>query len=323
MLEKITLPGTELRVSSLCLGTNMFGSALEPEQAAAILETFFAAGGNFIDTAHSYGDWVPGIPLAASERSLRTLLAGRPRTSYVLATKGCEFDYRKGDFALRVTPELLQSDLADSLETLGVDCIDLYWLHRDDPSRPVGVIVDALIAAQQAGRIRHFGCSNWSVARIQEAQRYAAGLGHPGFVACQPMWGLAVPDREAMQRFAPGGYYEDGYHELHAAGMPMIPYSGQSRGVFSKLAERREAAITEDVKALYCTDTNRRKLVVLRELAQRHGTSINAVVLAYLCSQPLTTIPIIGASSARQLQESIAAAALRLDAAELAALRTA
>lgn len=323
MLEKITLPGTQLVVSSLCLGTNMFGSALEPERAAAILEAFFAAGGNFIDTAHSYGDWVPGIPLAASERSLRTLLAARPRASYVLATKGCEFDYRKGDFALRVTPELLQSDLAGSLETLGVDCIDLYWLHRDDPSRPVGVIVDALIAEQQAGRIRHFGCSNWSVARIKEAQRYAAGLGHPGFVACQPMWGLAVPDREAMQRFAPGGYYEDGYHELHAAGMPMIPYSGQSRGVFSKLAERREAAITEDVKALYCTDANRRKLVVLRELAKRHGTSINAVVLAYLCSQPLTTIPIIGASSARQLQESIAAAALRLDAAELAALRAA
>lgn len=323
MLEQFTLPGTQLAVSSLCLGTNMFGSALEPDQAAAILEAFFAAGGNFIDTAHSYGDWVPGIPLAASERSLRTLLAARPRASYVLATKGCEFDYRKGDFALRVTPELLQSDLAGSLETLGVDCIDLYWLHRDDPSRPVGVIVDALIAEQQAGRIRHFGCSNWSVARIKEAQRYAAGLGHPGFVACQPMWGLAVPDREAMQRFAPGGYYEDGYHELHAAGMPMIPYSGQSRGVFSKLAERREAAITEDVKALYCTDANRRKLVVLRELAKRHGTSINAVVLAYLCSQPLTTIPIIGASSARQLQESIAAAALRLDAAELAALRAA
>ena len=88
MLEKITLPGTQLAVSSLCLGTNMFGSALEPERAAAILETFFAAGGTFIDTAHSYGDWVPGIPPAASERSLRTLLAGRARSSYVLATKG-------------------------------------------------------------------------------------------------------------------------------------------------------------------------------------------------------------------------------------------
>ena len=137
------------------------------------------------------------------------------------------------------------------------------------------------------------------------------------------MWGLAVPDREAMMRFAPGGYYEDGYQELHAAGMPMIPYSGQSRGVFSKLAEGREDAISGDVKALYCTDTNRHKLGPVRELAERHGVSVNSIVLAYLCSQPLTTIPIIGASSVRQLQESIAAAALRLDAAELAVLREA
>ncbi|MCG3170096.1 MAG: Aldo-keto reductase IolS [Pseudomonadales bacterium] len=323
MLQKITLPGTPLAVSRLCLGTNMFGSALERERAAQILDAFFAGGGNFIDTAHSYGDWVPGIPNAASERTLGALLAGRPRTSYVLATKGCEFDYRKGDYALRVTPECLRRDLGGSLEALGIDRIDLYWLHRDDPSRPVGAIVDALIAEQQAGRIGCFGCSNWSVPRIMEAQRYAAGIGHAGFVACQPMWGLAVPDREAMLRFAPGGYYEDGYRELHVAGMPMIPYSGQSRGVFSKLAEGREDALGEDVKALYCSETNRRKLPVLRELAVRHGTSVNAVVLAYLCSQPLVTIPIIGASSAAQLGDSIAAAALRLDATELDALREA
>lgn len=323
MLERITLPGTELSLSRLCLGTNMFGTALDDGRAAGILDAFLDAGGNFIDTAHSYGDWVPGAPDAASEHALGRLLAKRPRTSYVLATKGCEFDYRKGDFALRVTPEDLRRDLHGSLEALGIDCIDLYWLHRDDPSRPVGVIVDALIAEQQAGRIRHFGCSNWSVERIREAQRHAAGIGHAGFVACQPMWGLAEPDREAMQRYAPGGYYEDGYRELHAAGLPMIPYSGQSRGVFTKLAEGREDAIGDDVKALYCTDTNRRKLAVVRELAQRHGVSINTVVLAYLLNQPLPTIPIIGASSVAQLRESIAACALRLDAAELALLHDA
>ncbi len=323
MLKKITLNKTSLNVSQLCLGTNMFGSALNDEAAGKILDVFFANGGNFIDTAHSYGDWVPGIANAASERTLGALLAGRPRASYVLATKGCEFDYRKGDFALRVTPDALRHDLDGSLAALGIDCIDLYWLHRDDPSRPVGAIVDALIAEQQAGRIRYFGCSNWSVERILEAQRYAAASGHAGFAACQPMWGLAVPDRDAMLRYAPGGYYEDGYRALHAAGLPMIPYSGQSRGVFAKLAEGREDAIGEDVKALYCSDTNRRKLPVLRELALRHGTSVNAVVLAYLCSQPLTTIPIIGASSAAQLSDSIAACGLRLDAAELAALRDA
>jgi aryl-alcohol dehydrogenase-like predicted oxidoreductase len=186
----------------------MFGTA-QPWTRRRSLDAYFAAGGNFIDTAHSYGDWIPGIPNAASERTLGALLKERPRDDYVIATKGCEFDYRKGDFALRVTPAFLDADLSGSLELLGLDCIDLYWLHRDDPARPVQEIVDALIGHQRAGRIRHFGCSNWSVARIREARQYAASLGHSGFVACQPM-GRPSPT-EPMMTYAHRRYYEDGY----------------------------------------------------------------------------------------------------------------
>ncbi|QDX82679.1 aldo/keto reductase [Denitratisoma sp. DHT3] len=322
MLQKIALANTDLNVSQLCLGTNMFGTAQPLDKAGEILDTFFAGGGNFIDTAHSYGDWIPGIPNAASERALGELLKGKPRADYVLATKGCEFDYRKGDYAMRVTPELLTSDLMASLELLGTGFIDLYWVHRDDPSRPVKDIVDALISHQQAGRIRYFGCSNWSVARIQEAQQYAASLGHAGFVACQPMWGLAEPDRTAMMTYAPGGYYEDGYQVLHQAGMTMIPYSGQSRGIFSKLAAgTAKEAISPDVAALYYHDTNLRKVDVLKAIATRRGAAVNDIVLAYLTSQPLATVPIIGCSSAAQLRESIAACAIRLDAEELRQLK--
>lgn len=322
MLQKIALNNTDLSVSQLCLGTNMFGTAMPQDKAGEILDTFFAGGGNFIDTAHSYGDWIPGIPNAASERTLGALLKGKNRSDYVIATKGCEFDYRKGDYALRVTPALLESDLMGSLELLGVGFIDLYWLHRDDPSRPVKDIIDALIGHQQAGRIRHFGCSNWSVARILEAQQYATSLGHKGFVACQPMWGLAEPDRTAMMTYAPGGYYEDGYQVLHQAGMTMIPYSGQSRGIFSKLAAGvAKEAISPDVAALYYTDINLRKVAVLKAIAARRSASVNDIVLAYLTSQLQATVPIIGCSSVAQLQESIKACGIRLDAEELRQLK--
>ncbi|QDX81624.1 aldo/keto reductase [Denitratisoma sp. DHT3] len=324
MLKKLSLANTDLNVSQLCLGTNMFGTAQLLDKAGEILETFLAGGGNFIDTAHSYGDWIPGIPNAASERTLGELLKGKPRAGYVLATKGCEFDYRKGDYAPRVTPDHLAADLAGSLELLGVGFIDLYWLHRDDQSRPVKDIVDALIGHQQAGRIRHFGCSNWSVDRILEAQQYAASLGHGGFVACQPMWGLAEPNRAAMMTYAPGGYYEDGYQVLHQAGMTMVPYSGQSRGIFSKLAtSTTKEAISPDVAALYYHDANLRKVDALKAIAIRLGASVNDIVLAYLTSQPLATVPIIGCSSLAQLRESIAACAIRLDAEELRQLREA
>jgi aryl-alcohol dehydrogenase-like predicted oxidoreductase len=319
-MQFVTIANTTLIVSPLCLGTNQFGTGLDDVRAADILDSFFDLGGNFIDTAHAYGDWIPDAPRSASERCLGRLLQRRPRDSYVLATKGCEFDYRAG-FDLRVNPALLAQDLAGSLEALATDYIDLYWLHRDDPGQPAAGLLDALIEHQQAGRIRYFGCSNWSPARIAEAQAHAARIGHTGFVAVQPMWGLADPDRDALQRYAPGGYYEDGYRALHADGLTMIPYSGQSRGFFSKLATG--APVPDDIAVLFQSERNQRKLPVIMEIAERHGAGINEVVLAYLLSQPMPTVPIIGCSRPEQLSESVQACAVRLDANELAALRNA
>lgn len=322
-MQPLNLPNTDLTVSQLCLGTNQFGTALDDNSAGAILDAFAALGGNFIDTARSYGDWMPGAPRGASEQCLGRLLQQRDRAKWVVATKGCEFDYRAGDFALRVTPENLREDLGNSLAALQTDYIDLYWLHRDDPSRPVSAIMDALIAEQQAGRIRHFGCSNWIPERIKNAQSYAQSIGHDGFVACQPMWGLAEPDREVMQMQSPGGYYEDGYQALHTGGLSMIPYSSQSRGFFHKLATAGEDGLPDDLRALYLNDANRRRLPVLQELARKHGVSINQVALGYLLSQPHPTVPIIGASRPEQLADSDAACKLHLGAGELAALRQA
>lgn len=316
-MKKIRIANTDLEVSQLCLGTNQFGTQTNAAQAEEILDLFTRLGGNFLDTAHSYGDWIPTAPRAASEHVIGNWLHKKNRADYVIATKGCEFDYRAGDFALRVTPELLEQDLLGSLAALQTNFIDLYWLHRDDASRPVQTIVDALISHQKAGRIRYFGCSNWSVARIEEAQRYAASIGNAGFSACQPLWGLAAPDRQAMLKYCPGGYYPDGYQTLHAAGLAMIPYSSQSRGFFSKVASGGQAALSPDMVELYFSDENLRKLKVVQTIAARHKVGINDVVLAYLTSQPLLTVPIIGCSKPSQLDESVSACALQLSATEL------
>lgn len=319
-MRQLRLANTDLDVSALCLGTNQLGTSLDDDAASALLAAFKSAGGNFLDTAHSYGDWVPSAPRSASEHCLGRWLRTQRREDWIIATKGCEFDYRAG-FDLRVTPKHLNDDLRGSLDALGIATIDLYWLHRDDPSKPVEAILDALIQHQQAGRIRYFGCSNWSVARIQQAQAYAKRIGHVGFVACQPMWGLAEPDRTALQQFSPGGYYEDGYRALHREGLSMIPYSGQSRGFFSKLAA--DAAMGDDIKALFLNERNRRKLPILKAVAERHGASLNAVVLGYLLCQPYPTIPIIGCRGPEQLQESLEALSVNLTEQDLTALRDA
>lgn len=136
-MDRKQLPGTDLSVSLLCLGTNLFGTAMDDATAGTLLDRFTELRGNFLDTARSYGDWIPDAPRGASEQTLGRLLGSRNRDYWVLATKGGELDYRAGDFAPRVTPEFIKQDLDARLRALRTDYIDLYWLHRDDVAQPV------------------------------------------------------------------------------------------------------------------------------------------------------------------------------------------
>jgi aryl-alcohol dehydrogenase-like predicted oxidoreductase len=211
--------------------------------------------------------------------------------------------------------------VAESLEHLQIDQIDLWWLDADDLLQPVASIIDTLIVHQQAGRIRYFGASNWSPARIAEAQAYAKSIGHQGFVAAQPFWGLAAPNRENATAQGYGFYYDEGFAPLHAAGMPMIPYAGQSRGFFSKLAANGVQGLSEPLAAMYLNDVNRKRARAVRAFAADCGVSINEIVLAYMLCQPNQTIPIIDATCPEQLWECAKAANVSLLTQDIAFLR--
>jgi len=320
MLSKVTLGQTDLSVSQLCYGTNMLGWLLDQGKSNAILDTFAGLGGNFIDTARSYGDWAPDAPVGASERAVGAWLKGQRRDDFVIATKGGFFDMRVGDYRNRVTPEDLAADLSQSLEHLGIDAIDLYFVHMDNPEAPVEPIVDALIGHREAGRVRHFAASNWSAERLEKANAYAASLGKAGFAASETFWGLAVPNVAAAAAQGYQHYYEGEYEALHAAGLPILAYGAQSGGYFTKRANGADLGPLAD---RYGEPVNDRRLAVAQELAAAHDASLNAVVLAYLINQPNQTIPIFGGSSPEQVADSVKAASLVLTADELARLRNA
>lgn len=322
MLDKVTLGKTDLTVSRLCYGTNMLGWMLDQGASNAILDSFAAQGGNFIDTARSYGDWMPDAPIGAGERAIGSWLKGQKRDDFVIATKGGFFDMRVGDYRNRVTPADLEADLSQSLDHLGIDNIDLYFVHMDNPDAPVEPIIDALIAHREAGRIRHFAASNWSANRLQAANAYAASLGKAGFVASETFWGLALPDVAAAAQQGYVHHYEGEYEALHADGLPIIAYAAQSGGYFTKL-EKDADAIGEQLAARYANPANARRFAVAKGLAETRGRTINEVVLAYLLNQPHQTVPIFGASSVDQLNASIKAATLALTADELAQLKNA
>ena len=320
MLKQVTIANTDLSVSQLCYGTNMLGTAVDQDRANAILDKFVELGGNFLDSARMYGDWVPG-PAGASERAIGAWLKTRSRDGIVVATKGAAMDMRAGDWRNRVTPEDLEKDLGESLEHLGIATIDLYWLHADNPEAPVEPLIDALLQHQAAGRIRYFGASNWAADRVRAANAYAKSIGKQGFVAVQPFWGLALPNKEGADAQGYQLHYEGNFETLHAEGLPMIPYAGQSGGYFTKLDKGGAEALGDTLTARYDNPANAARLAAVQALAQKHGVSINEIVLAYLVNQPNQTIPIIGASRPDQIEESVKAVQVKLTTDELTQLR--
>ena len=321
MLSRITIANTDLSVGPLCYGTNMFGTAIDQGKANALLDSFFERGGNFLDTARVYGDWVPDAPTGASERAIGAWLKGKNRADIVIATKGGFQDPRGGDWRNRVTADDIAQDLGESLDHLGIDSIDLYWLHADDPTTPVESLIDGLLKHQEAGLIRYFGASNWSADRVRKANAYARSIGKQGFVALQPFWGLAVPNEAQAAAMGYQLHYEGRYEALHAEGLSVIPYAGQSGGYFTKLAAEDGATMPDMLEARYGNSANAARFETVRALAGKHGASINEIVLAYLLNQPHQTIPVIGATRPEQIEESVKAAGLTLTSDELAQLR--
>ncbi len=192
-----TIPNSELTVSTISLGSTGIGSAIGAEESFALLDCYAQAGGNFIDTAAVYANWLPGERNVSEKTIGRWMTERGVRDQMVVTTKGAHPELETMHKP-RMSRREIESDLDDSLRNLQTDVIDLYLLHRDDTSRTVEEILTVMNDQVKAGKIRYFGCSNWSVSRIEKAQSWAAEHGIDGFVANQVNWSLAVIDPERM-----------------------------------------------------------------------------------------------------------------------------
>lgn len=318
-MKTILLPSTDLAVSPLCLGGVPFGNTVGEKKTFALLDRFVAAGGNFIDTARIYSDWVPGEE-RRSERILGDWMkARRNRRRLVIATKGAHA-FIGSLQTPRSSAAEIRDDLEGSLRKLRTDVIDLYWLHRDDATRPVEHYVDLLNAFHREGKVRALGASNWTAARLAAANAYAQASGQLGFAANQPCWSLGC--QAARPAKDPGLVRFDcaAYRFHRATGLAVIPFTSQARGFFSKLAlprDRQPAKLRQDD---YFVPANVATAKVVWRIAAERGVKPSAVVLAYVWSRPFPVIPIIGCRTFAQLQECIDAVPVRLTAGELRAL---
>lgn len=319
-MKYTVIPQTDLRVSALCLGSAEFGAKLNSEEARTLLDVFVEQGGTFIDTASVYCNWVPG-PRSSSEKMIGAWLKETGlRDQLVIASKGAHPELATMQVS-RLSHDEIVADLDASLSNLGTDRIDLYWLHRDDVNVPVEGIIDTLNEQVQAGKIRYFGASNWKVERIQAANDYAAVRGIQGFVANQPMWSVADANVDLIADKTIEVMDGDMLAFHRRTELTVIPYSSQAKGFFSKLDD--EETIAEKDMLVYDNPVNRRRLALIQDLTHEHSAMVNDIVLAYLLSQPFTTIPIIGPRLPEQLDASIEALDFTLTAEELSALENA
>jgi aryl-alcohol dehydrogenase-like predicted oxidoreductase len=302
---------SDLMVSPLCLGTNVFGWTVDEAASFRLLDAYVGAGLNFIDTADVYSTWVPGNKGGESEAIIGRWLRSRGnRDKVIIATKvGSEMGPdRKG-----LSKAYIRSAVEASLRRLQTDYIDLYQSHRDDPHTPQQETLEAYADLIQAGTVRVIGASNFSAARLREALDLSTRLGLPRYESLQPQYNLY--DR---------GDYEAELEPLcREQEIGVIPYYGLASG-FLTGKYRSEADFGKSVRggrmASYLDERGRRILAALDEVAGRKASAPAQVALAWLMARPGLTAPIASATSPEQMNDLIAATELSLDAADIETL---
>jgi aryl-alcohol dehydrogenase-like predicted oxidoreductase len=309
------IPGIDKPVSRIGQGCMMLKSGEGQAESNRILDAAWASGIRLFDHSHIYGG-------GDCERAFGVWLAERGvRDELVILDKGCH--PMKGE--KRVTPEHVRGDLAGSLERLGVDHVDLWLFHRDDPEQPVGPLVETLNELKAAGKMRAFGGSNWTHERIAEVNEYAYAHGLTGFVASSPNFSLAEqvdspwgpdcitisgPANEAARRW----YAENGIAVFSWSSLARGFLTGRiRRDNFEEVRDQFE----EHTIRCYVTDDNWKRLDRAAELAADRGLSIPQIALAFVLHQPMNIFALVGSYTREETEANLAALAARLTPEEI------
>jgi aryl-alcohol dehydrogenase-like predicted oxidoreductase len=300
-MQSVFLPELNRNVSRLGIGSLRFS----PESLGVttrLLDVYHAAGGNLVDTAEIYGH-------GKSEQAIGQYLKNQDsRSEWIILTKACvDIELVRPDYIRRAVPK--------SLDRLQTDYIDLFVLHRDDPSVPVGEIIAVLNELIDERLIVAFGGSNWTTGRLDEACCYAKRNALGGPCLSSPHLGLATPNEPT---WAGCTYATASDLEWYAEqGMPVFGWSAQCRGFFSAESSPTNTS-NADLVRVYHSAKNFEKLARARELANRLGVEPVQIALAWVLNQRATTVALVGPNTAAELRTAVAGAELVLSPEEMA-----
>ncbi|GHC87457.1 NADP-dependent aryl-alcohol dehydrogenase [Nocardiopsis terrae] len=302
------LGGSDLRVSPLNLGGNVFGWTADEATSFAVLDAYRESGGNFVDTADAYSAWAPGHTGGESERVIGAWLAARGHDDMVIATKVSQHP----DFPGLSAGNIKAANEA-SLGRLGVEAVDLYYAHFDDPETPLAESAEAFSALVDQGRVRYVGLSNHSPERIREWLALCDENGWHRPVCVQPQYNLV--ERGIERDLVPLALAED---------LALLPYFGLARGFLTGKYRpgRAEDGSPRAAKARAYLDDPRgeRVLAALDAIAAERSAELSTVALAWLVERPGVASVLSSARNLDQLRGLLALNDLRLTAEETARL---
>ncbi|MDV9172029.1 aldo/keto reductase [Streptomyces sp. W16] len=296
-----TLGTSDLAVFPLALGGNVFGWTADEKQSFAVLDAYTEAGGNYIDTADVYAAWIDGLKGGESETVIGKWLAARGnRDKFIVSTKGGMHPDYQG-----LSASTIKAAAEQSLRRLGIDHIDLYYSHYDDPSVPVEEIVTALDDLVRAGKVRAVAASNLSAQRLRASLDFAERENLARYVAIQPEYNLVSRDT-----------YEGALQDVaEQAGVSALPYFALAAGFLT--GKYRPGVTVDSARADLAAGpaVTARGVAVLEALdtvADAHGAEPATVALAWLLTRPTVAAPIASARDLAQLPALLAVQDLTL-----------
>jgi aryl-alcohol dehydrogenase-like predicted oxidoreductase len=304
-MTKRKLGKSELEVSPLMFGGNVFGWTADQATSFRLLDELVAAGFNFIDTADVYSKWAAGNSGGESETIIgKWLKQSGKRSQVVIATKvGMELSPDKKG----LSRDYIFNAVEASLQRLQTDYIDLYQSHKDDPDTDLEETLDAYAQLVKQGKVRVIGASNYSRARLSEALHISERMGYPRYESLQPKYNLY--DR------AP---YEAELEPLcQQMELGVIPYYSLASGFLTgKYKSKQEATGVKRAAALsgYFDERGEKILTALASVASEQATTSARVALAWLMARPSITAPIVSATSLEQLHDILGSTELALSA---------
>lgn len=295
MQHNIAIPGTDLQVSPVALGT-VKAATWTQHEADAIFDAYLGDGGNIIDTARIYTPPTIGI---SEERIGQWLRSSHKRNQVVLVTKGGHPDIQHMHTS-RMDLVTMRHDLELSLRALCTETIDVYLYHRDDEHQSVGDLLEVMEQFRREGKIRWYGCSNWRAPRVKEAWRYAQEHGLHGFVANQCEYNVGVRYMKPAKDDTMVAVDEEMLCFHEESQFTLMAYCSLCGGFFHKLSAYGRDTVREK---RYLTEQNLKVTDRLAALQAKYHATLSQVELGFLLIQSFPTIALAGVSKPEQLHD--------------------